>query len=343
MGISQNRNVVVGGTAALVVIAVIAVYFYVANYGVRKFDDYLYENNLRDSIGYRKASYSPISGTITLKDVDLDVVLFDAEKVIGRVTGFEQGFLRELSGGLGLIKKLTGNVKTLTIKDSVKKDRLTMKFKGYELYTAPTERDIERNFLYEATYEQLAMLNQMGIDETSLDGEFFYHYDRNKDNLSVGLGIDGESVAAFSMNLNLSRARRLVDSPISELLLSAITDPESLDDQLGRVEFVSMDAAIRDHGFLAKMAYLDAVSDFRYDVALSENAKFDALELYKVKQQDPDPLTASIDESSNKALREFSATGGNLKVAVQTKRPVRISDVAGDERLHRDVEVRVRR
>ncbi|HSH30156.1 MAG TPA: hypothetical protein VK971_09645 [Thiohalobacter sp.] len=313
-----NKGIVVGGAAAVLGVALIGGYFYAAGAGVERFEDYLYENDLEDAIRYREIAYSPLSDTLTLEDVDL-----------------------ELDLGPG---KLTGHLDSLEFIDASEEDGLQLRFAGYRMISDPTPDEVRDNMLYQITLDQQRLLRQVGIEETVLSGEIDYRYDRDDDRLALRAGLDAENVAAYAGALELERARRLVDIRPADLQLRSLTDIQKLMDEFGRIEFASMEAEIEDHGFLERRAYLETLSGFNYAAAL--NGEEPVLDAVAFRQngggagREPD---LPLDKDSTEALNAFLARGGDLEIHVETDRPVRFNDLFRNEKLNRAVSIEIER
>jgi hypothetical protein len=344
MNITANKPVVLGGAAALGLL-VIGGYFYVSSVGVEKFEDYLYDNRLQDALRYRDASYSPLSDTITLKDVDLELVVFDSGKQAKASAGFDPLAMLGAAMAQPVQKKLTGNLETLSLKGVSKKDRIEVRFSGFHVITDPTPRDMEHNVLYEFAAAPMAILRTLGIEETRLGGRLSYQYDQDDDTLRLGIGLDADAIAGTELDLELGRARRLVEARIPELVFGAIADLGGLVEEFGRVEFISLQAKVEDHGFVQNMSYLDALARFDYAKALNGGHEVDALRLAEQLSRETlqaEGMKAILDEKGIKALHQFQVKGGGLELSTDVKRPVPFSQLIRDEKLHRDIEVKLR-
>lgn len=321
MSIKVDKKVIFAGTAAVVGVLLIGGYFYASGVGVEKFENFLYDNDLSDAIRYQDASYSPLSDTITLEDVDLDL---------------------ELMEGLGA--KLTGNLETLSIAGARDERTLQIHFAGYRMVTDPSPEERQSNVLYVFADEPLKLIRQMGIRETRLGGGVLYDYDRDEDRLELGLALDADHIAGGTVNVVLARARKLAELKPADLEMGTVMNLGRLLQEFGRIEFVSGEAQVEDHGFLKKIAYLDALSRFRYDQALNaREPTVDAIAFQRVAEPGGEEFDGALDGDSQKALRSFHASGGDLDIQVETKRPVRLSDIIKGKKLHRDIEIEVTR
>lgn len=319
MGSKADMKVMFGGVAAVVGALLIGGYFYVSKKGVERFDDFLYDNDLSDAIRYRDASYSPLSDSITLEDVDLDL---------------------EVMKGLGA--KLTGNLELLRISGIRKKRALQISFGGYRVVTDPSPEERQNNLFYALADDPLKRLGQLGIQETKLGGGVNYDYDRDEDILRLGIALDAEQVAGYAADVMLARARKLAELKPSDLNASTVMNLGRLLEEFGRIEFVSGEARVEDHGFLKKLAYLEALSGFRYDLALNgKEPTIDAVAFRRVDQSGTKEMDDVLDDASRKAITSFRASGGDLNIQVETKRPVRLSDIVKGKKLHRDIEIEV--
>jgi hypothetical protein len=305
---------IAGGIAALL----IAGYMYASSAGVKKFEDFLYDNDLSDSLRYDEASYSPLSDTITLEDVELEVVVM------------EMGPQKE---------HVTGRLDSLSIEGASVDNKRRIAFSGYELVTSPSDGERQANVLYQMLDEPLKFINRMGIEQTRLDGSVAYDWDRDDENLELGVSLDAENIASYSINLRLSHARRLVDIDPSTFIMAALMNPKGQLAEFGKVEFVSLNASVKDYGFMERLAYLDAISRFDYGSALNNDTAIEAVAATQVNEIDKKQMAEFLDEDSIEAVSSFRASGGDLKVSVETRRPVRFSDLVKNDRLHRDITV----
>lgn len=335
MDIQKNKPIVIGGAA--VAIVAVAGYFYASSVGVEKFEDFLYDNDLRDAVRYRDAAYSPLTDTITLKDVDLDLAMLGN----GR-GGASSGGLAALMGAPQKQPSITGNLATLSLTGVSKEDELAVRFTGYELDTNPDRSDIQGNFLYQTLSDILPLLQRLGVEQTRIDGGFSYRYDKDDDTLELGLMLDGQHLAEIAVNLELGRARKLVQAELPELAMGAVMNPLALLGELGRIEFVRLNAEIDDHGVLEKVAYLDTLSNFRYDKALNSGLGVDAVEFVRKDDRLDQQMQGVLDEDGIEALKKFQIEGGRLRLSAETERPVRLSDLVKDKKLHRDVALEVK-
>ena len=319
MSLAANKPVVFG-IAAGVAVVVIAGYLYAAGKGVDKFEDYLYDNDLSDVVRYRDVSYSPLSDTITMQDVDLDLVVVDA--------GRQQ-------------KKLTGNLESLSLEGASDDSKRRIAFSGYELVTDPGDTERRENIIYDILAEPLKTVRRLAIEETRLDGSVAYEYDRDDERLMLAIALDAANIAAYSMDVSFERARKLVDTDLSELMLASLFNLKQQLQEFGRVEFVSLHASIEDYGFFERMMYLDTLAGFSYAEALNNDADFDAMKVSRQGKGAARDMAEFLDEDSIEALTAFQTRGGDLDVSIETDRPVRVSDLVKDDKLHRDITVRI--
>ena len=77
---SINKNSLIYGIAVAVLVILFSSYFYIGGKGVKTFEDFLYDNDLSDAIQYHDVDYSPLSDTITLDNIDLEINLFEIGK-----------------------------------------------------------------------------------------------------------------------------------------------------------------------------------------------------------------------------------------------------------------------
>lgn len=317
MSMKIDRKLLVGGSAALVGVVLVGGYFYASSIGVEKFEDYLYDNDLSDAIQYRDAAYSPLTDTITLNDVDLD---------LGVIKGMDA--------------KLKGSLEMLSISGVSDESTIAIRFEGYPMVTNPTPEERHGNILYAFADEPLKLMRQMGVDATQVGGELSYDYDRDDDLLNLGMALDMQNVAGYAINIQMARARKLVDLRLSEIEARTIMDLRRLLEEFGRIEFVSGEARIADHGFMKKLAYLNALSSFRYDKALNRKTPMiDAVAFRNGDVREMKEFDDMLDGDNRKALSAFLSSGGDLNVRVETKRPVRLNDIVKGKKLHRDIKI----
>jgi len=321
MSLASNKPIVLG-VAAGVVVVVIAGYLYAAGKGVEEFEDFLYDNDISDAIRYRDVSYSPLSDTVTMQDVDLDIVVVDA--------GRQQ-------------KKLTGNLESLSLEGASDDDKRRIAFSGYELVTDPGDAERRENIIYDVLAEPLKTIRRMAIEETRLDGSIAYDYDKDDEHLMLALALDAGNIASYSMDVTFERARKLVDTKLSDFMLAALFDPKRQLQEFGRVEFVSLNANLEDYGFIERMMYLDTISGFSYANAVNNDTDFDAVKATRQGENAGRDMAEFLDEDSIEALTAFQTQGGDLEVSIATERPVRLSDLVKNDKLHRDIKVRIDR
>lgn len=319
MSLANNKPLLLGIAGGLAAILV-AGYFYAAGKGVEEFEDFLYDNDLRDAIRYRDVSYSPLSDTITLEDVDLEVVVMEL--------GDQQ-------------QKMTGKLDSLVIENASKESRQSIHFSGYHLVTDPSPSERKENIVYQLLDDPLKFVQQMGVDETSLSGTVAYDYDRDEETLSMVIALDAGNIARVSLELSLAEARKLVDTEVSDFILASVMQPKQQQEEFGKVELVSLSADLEDHGFVERLMYMGAVSDFDYANVLNNDLPFDALEAARASEADRDNMAKYFDEDGVEILSNFRARGGDLQISVSTERPVRLADLVKDDRLHRDIRVEV--
>jgi hypothetical protein len=308
--------VIAGGLAVVLV----AGYIFAAGKGVEEFEDFLYDNDLSDALRYRDVSYSPLSDTITLDEVELEFVVLDL--------GPKQ-------------EKVTGRLGLVSIEGASDDSSRTIAFRGYELVTRPSESDLKENILYQVLDEPLKFINRLGIEGTRLDGSVTYDWDREEENLSLGVSLDAENIASYSVSLVLSRARKLVDIDPSTFLMAALMDPKSQAEEFGNVEFVSLNASVEDYGFMERMAYMDTISRFDYGSALNNDAPIEAVAVARHSENDKQQMAEFLDEGSIEAVSSFMTQGGDLSVSVEARRPVRFADLVKNDKLHRDIKVSI--
>jgi len=315
-----NKKPVVIGAAAGVGLILIAGYFYVAGKGVEEFEDTLYDNNMSDAIHYRDVSYSPLTDTISMEDVDLEVVVMD----------------------LGEKKqKVTGNLDSLSIEGARDESKRRIAFTGYKLVTSPDATERQENILYQVLAEPLQFVNKMGVEETRLDGRVAYDYDRDDETLALEIAIDAKNIASYSMDVTFERARKVVDTDFSKLMLAYFTNPKQQAEEYGKVEFVSLNANLEDYGFIQRVMHMEALGGFSYANALNSDMPFDAIEASRQKGNTNLEMNEYLDEDSIEALSDFSTEGGDLTVSVSTDKPVRLADLMKKDKLHRDIKIEV--
>jgi hypothetical protein len=315
-----SKKPLVLGIAGGIVVVLIAGYMYASSAGVEKFEDFLYDKDLTEALRYQDASYSPLSDTITLENVDLGIVVM------------EMGPQKQ---------QVTGRFDSLSIEGASDDNKRRIAFSGYELVTRPSAGERQANALYQVLDEPLKIINRTGIEQTRLDGSVSYDWDRDDEELVLGVSLDAENIASYSINLRLSHARKLVDIDPSTFIMAVLMNPAAQMAEFGKVEFVSLDASVEDYGFMKRLAYLDAVSRFDYGSALNDDAPFEAVAANLNSESDRMQMAKFLDEDSIEALSSFRAGGGDLEVSVETKRPVRLADLVKDDKLHRDISVEI--
>jgi hypothetical protein len=183
----------------------------------------------------------------------------------------------------------------------------------------------------------------MAVEETRLDGSVAYDYEKDDERLMLALAIDAENIASYSMDATFDRARKLVDTKLSDFMLAALLDPKRQIQEFGRVEFVSLNAGLEDYGFIERMMYLDTIAGFSYANALNNEAEFDAVKVSLQGKGAGRDMAEFLDEDSIEALTAFQTRGGDLDVSIVTDRPVRLSDLVKNDKLHRDITVKIDR
>lgn len=315
-----NKKPIVLGIAGGLAVVLVAGYIFASGKGVEEFEDFLYDNDMTDALRYDDASYSPLSDTITLDDVELEVVVM------------EMGQQKE---------KVTGRFDSLSIEGASEDNKRRIAFSGYELVTRPSDSDRKENMLYQVLDVPLKLINRLGIEETRLDGSVAYEWNRDDENLVLGVSLDAENIASYTIDLALSRARKLVDIDPSTFIMTALMNPKGQVEEFGTVEFVSLNASVEDYGFMKRLAYLDAISRFDYGSALNNDAAFEATTAIEYNETDKQQMAQFLDEDSIEAVSAFRANGGDLNVSVETKRPVRFADLVKGDKLHRDITVEI--
>jgi hypothetical protein len=319
MSLANKKQVVIGAATGVGLI-LIAGYFYMAGKGVEEFEDVLYDNNLSDAIHYRDVSYSPLTDTISMEDVDLEVVVMNLGK--------KQ-------------EKVTGNLDSLSIEGARDENKRRIAFTGYKLVTSPGATEREENILYQVLAEPLQYVSRMGVEETRLDGRVAYDYDRDDETLAIEIAIDAQNIASYSMDVTFERARKIVDTDLSKIVLAYFVNPKQQVEEYGKVEFVSLNANLEDYGFIQRVMYMDAISGFSYANALNNDAPFDAIEASRDNGNATHGMEKYLDADSIEALSDFRADGGDLSVSISTDRPVRLADLIKNDKLHRDIKIEV--
>ena len=314
---------VIAGVGVGVLVILTAGYLYASSEGVERFEDFLYEHDLRDAIRYDDADYSPLSDTITLTDVELDIVVLD------------------LGGGNS--QKVTGRMKSLALEGASDEDKRRISFSGYGLATDPSESELRENVLYQLLAEPLRVVRQMGIDETSLDGSVAYDYDRDDKTLGLSAYLSAEKVASVELSLALDRARKLVESELSSVVAESMMNPMKPLQDFGKIELVSFDAKVRDFGFIENMAYVQGISRFNYSQALNNEEPIEALKPVKVDEKTRLDVEGVIDQESVEAMGAFLSKGGDLDLSISTERPVALASLIRDDKPHRDIRIEIRR
>jgi len=317
---SSNKKPLLFGILGGVAVIAVGGYLFAASKGVEEFEDFLYDNDLSDAIRYDDVSYSPLSDTITMDDVELEVVVLDF--------GGQQ-------------QKLTGRLDSLAIEGASDDSNRRIAFAGYQLVTAPSADERQQNILYQFLDEPLKFANRMGVKETRLDGSVAYDYNKEDERLALGISLDAENIASYSMDVTVDRARKVVDTDLSEVILASVMNPKKQADEYGKVELVSLNANLEDYGFVERVMYMEAISGFNYAKALNDDMTFDAVEAVGQNEKAKREVAQFLDEDSVEVLSKFAARGGDLKVSVNTKRPVPFAQLIKNEKLHRDVTIEV--
>ena len=321
MSALNNKNVIYGVAGGLLIVLA-GGYFYASSRGVEEFEDFLYDNDLTDAIRYDDASYSPLSDSISLEDVELNIVLMKF--------GGEQ-------------QKITGRLDRLTLEGAQDENRRLLSFSGYQLVTEPTPDQIRDNALYQMLAEPLRQARMLGVTETRLAGTVGYAYERDDEKLTLTAALDADGLGRQHAELRLQRARKLFEIEPSEFILAAMLSPQSLMQDLGRIELLGADAELEDYGAFRRRARLSALESYNYATALNEDIDFDAVEaamhVNSNPKMDQQAAAEDLDEDSIEALRGFAEKGGDLNIEIETERPVRFADLVKDDRLHRDISI----
>jgi len=317
---SNNKKPLMLGVAGGVAVILVAGYLYAASKGVEEFEDFLYDNDLSDAIRYQDVSYSPLSDTITMQDVDLQVVVLEF--------GGQQ-------------QKMTGQLESLSIEGARNENKRRVSFSGYELVTNPSASERNENVVYQFLDEPLKFASRLGVRETRLDGSVAYAYDRDDESLALGFSLDAENIASYAMDVTLDRARKVLDTELSEFIVAAVMNPKRQADEFGRVELVSLNANLEDYGFVERLMYMEAISGFNYANVLNNDMSLDAVEAVSQNAEAKREIAEFLDDDSIEVLSAFAAEGGDLKVSVNTKRPVPLAELIKNDKLHRDIKIEV--
>ena len=324
MSALNNRNLIYGGAAGLAIVLA-GGYFSASAKGVEAFEDFLYDKDLTDAIRYDDASYSPLSDSIALKGVDLNIVVMEF--------GDQQ-------------QRITGRLDRVKIAGARDENRKLISFSGYELVTDPDPTRIQENMLYQMLAEPLKLARTLGIKETRLDGAVGYAYERDDEKLTLTVELDAENLARNAIELRLQRTRPLFEIDPEKQIQAAIFAPQQLLAEFGRIELVGARAGLEDYGAFERMARLSALGSYNYATALNEEeVPFEAMKAgmhVGVNPQMKQQVTeGDLDEDSIKALQGFIEKGGNLEIEVETKRPVRLADLIKNDKLHRDISIEI--
>lgn len=324
MSPTKNRNLIYGVAGGLAVV-VIGGYFYAASKGVEEFEDFLYDKDLTDAIRYQDASYSPLSDSITLEDVDLNIVLMEF--------GGQQ-------------QKITGRLEEFRLEGARDENRRHIRFSGYGLVTDPSPTQVQENVLYQMLAEPLRQARMLGVTETRLDGAVGYAYERDDEKLTLTAELDVEGVGHELIELRLQRTRKLLDTDPSQYMMAVMFSPQSLMQEFGRIELVGVQASLEDYGAFERMARLAALGAFNYARALSEeDVPFEAVEAGMHVRANPKVdaqlAAANLDESSIEALMGFVRSGGDLEIEIETERPVRLAELVKNDKLHRNISIEI--
>lgn len=324
MSALKNKNLIYGVAGGLGIVLV-GGYFYASAKGVEAFEDFLYDKDLTDAIRYDDASYSPLSDSIVLKEVDLNIVVMEFD---------------------GQQQRITGQLDKVKIAGARDENRKHISFSGYELVTDPGPTQIQENMLYQMLAEPLKLARTLGVKETRLDGEVGYTYERDDEKLTLTVELDAENLARNEIELRLQRTRPLLEIDPDKQIQAAIFAPQQLLAEFGRIELVGVRAGLEDYGAFERMARLSALGSYNYATALNEKEMpFEAMKAAmhvrgnpKMKQQ---VAAGDLDEGSIKTLQDFIEKGGNLDIEVETKRPVRLAELIKNDKLHRDISIEI--
>lgn len=312
----MNRSILYGVVGGVAVLAV-AGYFYVASKGVEEFEDFLYENELDDMVRYDEVDYSPVSDTIEMQDVELELVLMDL--------------------GRGGKQQVTGRLDSLSIEGASDDNERRITFTGFVLSTDPSKSDRKENMLYGFLAEPLQVVRRMGIEEIRLDGSVAYGYDKSEKTLDLGVGLSEAKLGSYEISLSLARAHKLLDMDMDNIVVRSMTNPAAQLEKLGRIEFVSFDANVEDYGLIENLVYVDSLSSFNYANALNNGTAMAASTATVSRDKLKREMGEFLDDDSLDALSSFQTEGGNLSVSIRTKRPVPLAKLVKDDKPHRDI------
>jgi len=304
----------VGGGVALLATAG---YFYAASMGVEAFEDFLYDNELDDTVRYGEVDYSPVSDAIEMQDVELELVLMDL--------------------GRGGKQQVTGRLETLLIEGATDDHARRIAFTGLLLSTEPSKSERKENMLYGLLAEPLQLVRRMGIEEIHLDGSVAYDYDKSEKTLDVGLGLTEQKLGSYEISLSLARAHKLLDIDPDTIVMESMMNPAAQLEKIGRIEFVSFDARVEDYGLIENLVYIDSLSSFDYADALNNGTPLVASTATVSREKLKQDMGEFLDDDSLDALNSFQTEGGNLSVSIRTKRPVPLAKLVDDDKPHRDI------
>lgn len=324
MSALKNRNLIYGVAGGLALVLA-GGYFYASARGVEAFEDFLYDKDLTDAIRYQDASYSPLSDSITLEDVDLNIVVMEF--------GGQQ-------------QRITGRLDRVKIGGARDENSKHISFSGYELVTDPGPTQIQENVLYQMLAEPLRQARMLGVTETRLDGAVGYAYERDDEKLTLSAELDAENVGHKLIELRLQRTRKLLDTDPSQYMTAVMFSPQSLMQDFGRIELVGARASLEDYGAFERMARLAALGSFDYARALNEEeVPFEAVEagmhVGANPKMDAQLAAGDLNQSSIEALMGFARKGGNLEIEIETERPVRLAELVKNDKLHRDISIEI--
>ena len=247
MDINKNLNVKV--IAPIAVVGVLAVgYFAMSSYASSKAEqqltDYMYDNQLEDSISWKSVSSSPLGGTVTLKKVRIENDdVFPVELIAERVV----------------------------IKDYQQTNKVnSMNVQFYQVAPIDDESDFSE-FYYQDLFGSVSALSEQG-KVAPYDLNIYWNYNIDKQQARVGFAMDipnagkGEFAAEFNEVMHLASLYQLSYlHPSFRILPNLPIESSASMRDLERIELVSLAMGYEDKSYLARLNALEQ----RYNLPIS--------------------------------------------------------------------------
>lgn len=325
----KNPLVMIG--AAVVLVAGLGTWIYssMQTEAVERLDDFLYENRLENALYYREASYNPLSGALTLEDVDLDA-----------------GIALAASGRQVDSVRLSETLDRVIIHNVTDPMKGAVEFQGLTMFTSPSDEDRERNFLYGPLEGVLATARVVGLREVPLDGALGFDYDADEDKLTVEARLNGKSLARIVARAELARVKSLVRDlrrnleygDVGEEGMVAELDEEDVR-AAGHLDFRNLYLHIADRGYFEKTGTLIRLNEFSYKDWYQGRQKHGEIPTPLDNGTFKRLLGRNLNRESEQHLRQFWVNGGEIEINVEARRPLRIDRMVEDGEMSRFVEI----